>query len=597
MAIFNRRYMLNRRLAKLFKAVFFLVIVCLVCAGLTHHFHDGPKTVDEYKEFLQGYLGGNANTTVTVVNDADKIKSYYNTVFENLLLFSPKGETARAYGDKCILNEAIGTTSDNIPKFERLSYENLLDCLKLSNEELSALKLSHNFFVQSLDVKYPKGMYQGDGIVMVGGGKYSLMAYLVIKHLRSSGTSLPVEVFIPPNEEDETEFCETALPELNAQCIFIDRILPSAMIKTFHFKGYQFKSLALVSSSFENVLLLDADNYPVRRLDDIFKQEPFKSTGLILWPDFWRRTTTPLFYNISGVAIDLTSPVRYSFDDLTPPEVYFNSTMDRSKIPVNDFAGAMPDVSTESGQLLINKRTHLKTILLSLYYNVNGPAWYYPIIAQRAPGEGDKDTFIAAANFYGLPWYQVKTRVGIDGYSEDGQYHGVGMLQYDFVQDYELYQSARRDITAKYGVAGPSKTGQLRSEIAYDENYSLDTFEEKYFNKEKSGHKVMFIHANFPKFDPLSLWQDKKFINKQGSTYRTYNNLGKFNYWDIELYNFNSFETLFCSGADSVTWFPYMNRALQGNTNDRESMCSYIRMRLDHLEQTHHEATVPKPTH
>ncbi|KAK7679537.1 Golgi alpha-1,2- mannosyltransferase [Cerrena zonata] len=43
-----------------------------------------------------------------------------------------------------------------------------------------------------------------------------------------------------------------------------------------------------------------------------------------------------------------------------------------------------------------------------MYYNYYGPDYYYPLLSQGAAGEGDKETFIAAAHKLKLPYYQVK---------------------------------------------------------------------------------------------------------------------------------------------------------------------------------------------
>lgn len=65
----------------------------------------------------------------------------------------------------------------------------------------------------------------------------------------------------------------------------------------------------------------------------------------------------------------------------------------------------------------------------------HGPSFYYPLLGQGGPGEGDKDTFIAAARAVNAPFYQVKKCVDTIGYYEQGQYHGGAMLQYDPTQD------------------------------------------------------------------------------------------------------------------------------------------------------------------
>jgi len=44
---------------------------------------------------------------------------------------------------------------------------------------------------------------------------------------------------------------------------------------------YQLKPLAILFSSFEDVLLMDADNLAVQPPEDFMRADPFTSTGLI----------------------------------------------------------------------------------------------------------------------------------------------------------------------------------------------------------------------------------------------------------------------------------------------------------------------------
>lgn len=618
--------LVTKRFYKVLRLAVAIVVVTTLFITCSHYIYDNGISVSEYKDYLQSYMDytgssgesnekqpnlinnknndkNNALTKDKKLTNSDKLvadtlsnaakaeeltktQHFFDQIFQNIIDFSPKGKCSRKYKENCKLAGRIGSNTDDYSRFNQLSYDVLANCLELTPEELNDLSVSHKNYVESLGVTLPSGTYKGSGIVTVGGGRFSLMAFLIIKNLRNIGSKLPVEVFIPPNEKPELEFCNNLLPQYNAKCIYIDTILSPNMIKKFDFKGYQFKSLAMVASSFENLLLLDADNFPAKLIDNIFNEEPFKSRGLVLWPDYWRRTTTPYYYQIAEIPIDIHSRVRNSYDDLTPPAVYTKDMKDLSQVPFHDLKGTIPDTSTESGQLLISKSKHLGTMLLSLYYNVNGPNWYYPMFTQKSDGEGDKETFIAAATFYGLPYYQVKSGTNVDGYFDDSGFHGVAMLQYDFIQDYKLYELATSDIDIKYGLSNKKK----HTPIKYDPEYSLTDFV-KYFETD-TNHDTMFIHSNFPKFDPVDLFQKKMLIDKDGNHFRGYTGLQKFGRFDIELANFKTFQEFFCQG-ERVSYFPYMDEALQQSSTGWEDMCKYIDDRVKHLEETH-EAAVNK---
>ena len=553
--------------------------------------HNGGVNYDIQGEQGEGFGG--------LSQDSIAVWSFFNDVFDLLLTSSPKGKSKRRYREECNLHGDVGNGPDNYGEWWKLTYDELANCLEVSKSEKRKLNRGHRKYVQGLSkLVLPRGTYTGSGIVTVAGGKYTLMALLVIETLRSTGTTLPVEVFIPPDESRETEaaFCDELLPQYNAKCIYIDDILSGDMIDKFEFKGYQFKSLALLASSFENVLFLDADNFPIKPLDGIFDREPFTSTGLVLWPDFWRRTTNPVFYDITDLKVDRTRRVRNSVDDLTPVGVYNPPDNNLGDVPLHDFEGAMPDPSTESGQIMVNKNKHLGTVLLSLYYNVNGPNWYYPILSQRAAGEGDKETFIAAAMFYGLPFYQVKTPVGVDGYfhqvvetDEDGNEHrktgdfrGVAMLQHDFVQDYEMYQVARQNVSREYPVPDYA---------TYDPYYTVQQFVMDYFGANFSTMAdTMFVHANLPKFDIVEQAISGDFI-ENGEPLRAYTALYKIQYFDMELHVARLFDKLLCSTESHRHYFSHITTAIENERVSWSQICEYIYGRLQFLTRTHDKAT------
>lgn len=586
--------LLTKRFSKLLKLSVVIIVFCLLFILFSGYTISQDVSINEYKsylnEYIENYTSGRKNVldeenNLTSQNDITsyvhpqkkkKLQEFYSKVFEYLDLYSPKSSSRKTYDDLCKLTADVDTGISNSHNWSILTNKELSHCLKLSDDEKAMLKKNHEDFVKSLSsLVLPKNLYVGNGIVTVGGGKFSLLSFLIIKTLRNLGTTLPVEVLIPPKDEGEIEFCNLLL-EYNAKCIYLSDVIPKESLKTFELTGYQFKSLAIIVSSFENLLLLDADNFPIKPLDNIFEEEPYKSKGMVLWPDFWRRTTSPSYYDIANIQISYNKRVRNHIDDITPPQVYTSDLNDLTKIPLHDLEGTIPDASTESGQLMISKSKHLPTILLSLYYNINGPSWYYPIFSQNASGEGDKETFIAGAHFYGLPFYQVKSTPSVDGYHQsDNGFRGVAMLQHDFVQDYQRYNQALKDIDSIYS---------KEASIKFDSNYTPLSFYEKYFNGEGIGEEdVMFVHSNLPKFDPLSLWKDQDLI-VDGKHIRAYKQLSKFNGYDLEFENFKVLNESLC--VQGIR-FKYLDDSLKNHEDGWEGICKYIGDRLAYLEETH----------
>ena len=133
---------------------------------------------------------------------------------------------------------------------------------------------------------------------MTAGGKYFNIAVISIRMLRRTGSDLPIEVYL--DSRDDIVACEKILSALNTRCYALPEIL---QVTTFISKleRFQFKAFALLFSSFEDIIFLDADAFPAHNPDRLFNVDPYKSCGLITFPDFWWSTTSPLFFRIAGM--------------------------------------------------------------------------------------------------------------------------------------------------------------------------------------------------------------------------------------------------------------------------------------------------------
>ena len=90
----------------------------------------------------------------------------------------------------------------------------------------------------------------------------------------------------------EKEVCEIVLPPMNATCMILSEVL-EAVPERLKWSRYQLKALALALSSFDDVLLLDADNIPLEQPEHFLNSEPFLSKGFVSWPDYVRVTPAP----------------------------------------------------------------------------------------------------------------------------------------------------------------------------------------------------------------------------------------------------------------------------------------------------------------
>lgn len=272
----------------------------------------------------------------------------------------------------------------------------------LDDEQHLALKTSHAEFIDRMRIRayqlpYIKG---SKGIVMTAGGTYLIHALVSVRMIRRTGTKLPIEIFLRDHSEGDPRICEHILPKLNAKCIALGDTLGEDINAI---GKYQYKVFAMLLSSFEDMVFLDADCFPIFNPEALLTSAPFTTHGLVLWPDFWYSTESPLFFDIANIAMP----------------------------PMDD-----KQVASEAGQILYSKRSHEEALLLAAYYNFNGPKYYYKLHSQGALGEGDKETFRWSAITSGNTLYQVKAHVQHLGFTaKDGEARYNTMAQLDPIED------------------------------------------------------------------------------------------------------------------------------------------------------------------
>lgn len=291
--------------------------------------------------------------------------------------------------------------------------------LRVPEEQKQVLKEQHSNVVSKLP-NLPHNSLSGRGIVMTGGGSLFGQALVAVKYFNEFFPGVPIELWMT-EDEYEPEYCSNLFPTLNATCLIVENVFGQENLKGFEYKGYPLKALALAGSRFEEIYFTDVDSLPLLQLQYLFESTPFKETGLVVFPDYWIRVTAPDYYEIAGV-LDADTP---------------------KSTPMTAIKGAVPDkMSSESGQMILNKKQHWKSLLLALYYNLNGENYYYPLLCQKhgIAGFGDKETFYSAASVLGEKVYQIQDGVGTLGYHTPDGYHGSAILQLDPQQDYEKYK-------------------------------------------------------------------------------------------------------------------------------------------------------------
>jgi Mannosyltransferase putative len=211
---------------------------------------------------------------------------------------------------------------------------------------------------------YPRGRFQGRGIVVcAGGARMFLNAYVLLRILRETlRSALPIQLWHLGPLELSTAM-RALIDDLDVERV--DAFAVRAKHPVAVADGWQLKPYAVLHSRFEEVLLLDADQVPVRDPAELFDWPQYKEAGALFWPDII---------------------------DLVPDN------------PVWQLCGLEPRhcPSLESGQVLIEKQRYWRALNLVVFLNEQADTFYQLVY-------GDKDTFLvggllAKATFSVVPY-------------------------------------------------------------------------------------------------------------------------------------------------------------------------------------------------
>ncbi|CAI8509483.1 unnamed protein product [Hanseniaspora opuntiae] len=415
--------------------------------------------------------------------------------------FSEEGTTLELRDDSLgyYLKKCPNIGSNPEDWVDSLSYKTLQNSYLIVNDNVKdEIAKSHKNFVSYLrqNWEYPGHFYHGDGIVIGGGGQV-----------------------LPAGDKP---FCEMLKDKFdNVKCIYLKDIFDEDFLKTHEFHAFQYKSLALMASSFKNVLLLDADNFPLKNIDDIFDNE------------------------LAGIEIDLKQRVRNFYNSV-------NEKTENQRLPYHDFQGTLPDPSSETGEFLINKEKHWKSLILSLYYNVHGPNVFYHLFSQYAAGQGDKETFLAAAHILDLPYYQVFLKPSLDAY-------------------FEPKENARRSVA------------YYQKDYRKDHEYKLDDHSDMndFLNNINSETDSLFAHCNLPKFDVVQMTEKNDFTSeKDDKHFRAMHCKECLGDLDLERLITIAYYEEVCQKDQSKNAFKYLVH------KDFDNICAYWKKRYELVKNT-----------
>jgi hypothetical protein len=190
--------------------------------------------------------------------------------------------------------------------------------------------------------------FSGNGIVIAAGGPYVPSAYVVIRMLRELGTKLPIEIWYAGGDEIPA----WAKPAFEAWDVTLHDVMDFCPGRSLaQMRGWPIKPAAIMHSGLRNVLFIDADCFPLRNPEFLFKSPEFHKYAAVFWPDyvFHRMVEGSAIWTLTGLA-------------------------------------HRGDTEFESGLVLVDKQSCWRELCLSDWFNAHSGFWYNYVL-------GDKDTY------------------------------------------------------------------------------------------------------------------------------------------------------------------------------------------------------------
>jgi hypothetical protein len=131
---------------------------------------------------------------------------------------------------------------------------------------------------------YPKGRYQGRGVIIAAGSDRCFPGlYVTIRALRHLGCGLPIQVWYLGRKRGIPAQRKAVLAPFQVECVDAERVRRHHPARRLG--GWELKVFAILHSPFEEVLFLDAHCYPCRNPEFLFGLEDYRARGAIFWPD------------------------------------------------------------------------------------------------------------------------------------------------------------------------------------------------------------------------------------------------------------------------------------------------------------------------
>lgn len=276
--------------------------------------------------------------------------------------------------------------------------------------------------------------FDGKGIVIAASGnryRYVTGLYMNIYTIRKQfNSNIPVEIIYVGKKEEFNINIYNKLMELeNVKIIDLTSRLDTN-ISEDKLRGYRTKPLAALASSFEEVILLDADSLMFIDPYYLFETNGYNNYGMILFKDYvdCLKFINKKFIEDIGIGADY----------------YCNKTH---------------GYEIDSSCVVINKEKAWEALFTICIINIESEAYYgHPLKKNNVLG--DKDTWLIGSMFVDFEPHVVQTNPGIMVITKDkncNSYNNncsmelvLGHVQFQYTKDFQIFMNEGEDILPIY---------------------------------------------------------------------------------------------------------------------------------------------------
>lgn len=144
----------------------------------------------------------------------------------------------------------------------------------------------------------PEPECSGQGIVVVGGGKYLSWAWVLCRRLRDMGSKLPIQVW-HIGEREMPRWSRPLFAKLDVELVDIFDVMRTHPVRQM--SGWIAKTYAVRHCPWEQVMFIDADCFPAILPEDIFGNHLVQSEGSLLFRDVGKHHKGPWGYMAFGM--------------------------------------------------------------------------------------------------------------------------------------------------------------------------------------------------------------------------------------------------------------------------------------------------------